>query len=363
MKKKLILSTLYLLIGGSFLGTSQNLVVWPGDVNSNGIVNNIDFLGLGLAYNAIGPARNLQSTNFQPILASPWAGSFADGINYAHADCNGDGLVNFNYDAFPIFNHYNSTHGIVEPDLIIAGMATDYAITFGDSMSSFNVLSGQNVEIPIHLGNFNQPIEDFYGIAFSIYVEPTFINPATIEVDMTEISWANPDNDRISASFSPAIARKDVALVRTDHNDKNGHGRIGKLRFIVIDDVVGLQGKMNIIIDSIRMVDKFGNFIAVAGDTLVVNVNLESSPITNLPNEALQNLQVIPNPANQYFSLKTNISIEHITISNMIGEVLLEKYNYNQEEKISVASMPSGVYLLKIEAKSGVLYQKIIVSH
>jgi Secretion system C-terminal sorting domain len=363
MKKKLVLSVIYFLFVGSFLGMSQSLVVWPGDVNSNGVVNNIDFLGLGLAYNSIGPARNLQSTNFQPIIASPWAGSFADGTNYANADCNGDGLVNFLYDAFPIFDHYDSKHGLLEPDIFMVGTSIDYALTLGDLPTMNNVISGQNVELPILLGNINHPIEDFYGIAFSIHIDPTYIDPSTVEVDMTETSWANPDNDRISASFSPQTTRKDVALVRIDHNDKNGYGRIGKLNFIVIDDVVGLHGQLRVILDSIRMIDKFGDMIAVEGDTLILNVNFDSSPISNLPREEVQNLEIFPNPANQYFSLKTNISIEHITLSNMIGEVLLEKYNYNQEEKISVATVPFGVYLLKIETKSGVLYQKIIISH
>ena len=73
---------------------SQN-IIWPGDINNNGVVNEVDMLFWGIAYGQTGPSRMpMDSTFIGYPFDSLWAQSFPMGPNYAYADANGDGVVN-----------------------------------------------------------------------------------------------------------------------------------------------------------------------------------------------------------------------------------------------------------------------------
>ena len=63
--------------------TSAQLV-WPGDVNNNGIVNEVDLLTLGKAFGAAGPSRGETNLIWQgEEIIEQWEGTFPNGLNYA----------------------------------------------------------------------------------------------------------------------------------------------------------------------------------------------------------------------------------------------------------------------------------------
>ncbi len=70
----------------SFSAQSQ-YVVYPGDADANGVVDERDIIPIGLYFGITGPARNA-GTNFEPQLAEKWLPRMA-----TFADCNGDGII------------------------------------------------------------------------------------------------------------------------------------------------------------------------------------------------------------------------------------------------------------------------------
>jgi hypothetical protein len=72
-------------------------------------------------------------------------------------------------------------------------------------------------------------------------------------------------------------------------------------------------------------------------------------------------LQVHPNPAsNEVFVQHTN-GISSLVLCDLLGNILLEEKG--QVEKISVSSVPNGVYLLKaLDAKGNLSTQKLIIA-
>ncbi|MEO0470179.1 MAG: S8 family serine peptidase, partial [Bacteroidota bacterium] len=78
--------------------------IWPGDVNLDGIVSPMDFLVLGLANQQSGPSRSNAETDWAAQQGFDWSASFAPahplaaGVNFKHADCDGNGLVNLAVD-------------------------------------------------------------------------------------------------------------------------------------------------------------------------------------------------------------------------------------------------------------------------
>lgn len=77
------------LLDGSFDICIRGPLVWPGDTNNDGIVNQADWLPIGIYYGQTGPARLSASTTWFGQHATRWQtdpATFADG--------NGDGEVN-----------------------------------------------------------------------------------------------------------------------------------------------------------------------------------------------------------------------------------------------------------------------------
>jgi hypothetical protein len=67
---------------------------------------------------------------------------------------------------------------------------------------------------------------------------------------------------------------------------------------------------------------------------------------------------VYPNPANGFIniSLASNIFLETVTITNILGQIVIESAN----EKINIASLANGVYDVKINTTAGQFHKKII---
>ena len=54
-----------LLVALILWSVSASGQVWPGDVNNNGVVNNVDLLYLGFAHGHVGPARPGPSSQWE----------------------------------------------------------------------------------------------------------------------------------------------------------------------------------------------------------------------------------------------------------------------------------------------------------
>jgi hypothetical protein len=63
-------------------------VVWPGDANQDGAVDESDVLAIAMHYGMTGPERPDTSMTFTPHASHQW-----DELGAAHADVNGDGIV------------------------------------------------------------------------------------------------------------------------------------------------------------------------------------------------------------------------------------------------------------------------------
>ena len=83
-----------LLLAVSLSAQQDSVRVWPGDANNNGAVNEVDVLYWGAAFGRTGPPRSPIDVLFVGYPFNPWNITFWNGVDYAHADCNGDGEVN-----------------------------------------------------------------------------------------------------------------------------------------------------------------------------------------------------------------------------------------------------------------------------
>ncbi|MEW5768374.1 MAG: PKD domain-containing protein [bacterium] len=87
-----------------------DFVVWPGDTNNDGRVNEIDILPLGSYWLRSGPPRASASSTWQAQTATPWSPE----IGATYADANGDGEVN-EKEVIPIGLNWEKTHNGSSP--------------------------------------------------------------------------------------------------------------------------------------------------------------------------------------------------------------------------------------------------------
>jgi len=133
--------------------------VFPGDANSDGIVNNTDVLYVGISYGAIGPLRADTSTaaNFSasfPWLQSNGLANLPSGINIQHSDCDGNGIID-RQDISVISRNYNrrsNKSGISE-----CMDVNDIPLYFTVPDS---IPVGSTVSVEVNLGNNQVPAQD-----------------------------------------------------------------------------------------------------------------------------------------------------------------------------------------------------------
>ncbi|MEL7534170.1 MAG: hypothetical protein AAFN10_22895 [Bacteroidota bacterium] len=207
--------------------------VWPGDANDDLIANNFDLLALGQAFGSGGPARPNASLNWQAQSVSSWASNLPSGVNYAHTDTDGSGVVNQD-DTLAINLNYGLTHnktsGFAQfgaPPLLIIPEQNSYQ-------------SGDTAYASIELGLDTLIADSVYGIAFTINYDPSLVEMGSVQIDYAN-SWLGIKNQNMLtlAKDDHANGRVDLALVRNDQINQSGFGQIAKIRVVMIDDISG----------------------------------------------------------------------------------------------------------------------------
>lgn len=151
------------------MSTAQ--IIWPGDVNNNGVVNGIDVLFAGIAYGSDGPERPDGSSDWEGQPAGDsWSDNFPGGLNFAYADCDGNGEVEEDDIEVTIKNNFFLTHGTLVPDEYSNGIP-------GQAPRAADAPKHKCINRPVNsfdlwLGDEEHPVQDFYGIAISMKYNP-----------------------------------------------------------------------------------------------------------------------------------------------------------------------------------------------
>lgn len=364
-----------LIIGGLLLlfAKSQAQQMWPGDINNNGIVNHVDLLYLGNAIGTVGPARLDMGIEWEakdvPVL---WPQDFPNGVNYAYADCDGNGVID-QEDFNAIEFNYDFTHGTLLPDDFDTGISgASPSLFFGEPFDP--IFEGGVGLVPIVFGTEDLPVDDFHGVAYTIRYDPSIIQIGFFpfpEPDLFEEDWLDIDNgDEPLAVFNPNMTegKLEVAITRTNGGlTMTNFGNFGAVFIIIVDNVVGLgadEVMTEMYIEDIKLFDELGTSTAVLGDSIPLTIY--NDDIINSTSEKLEeSIQVYPNPVNDLLVIQSkNALIEQIELFDVTGhrvEFLPGLSDYNL--RISSENYPSGIYNLRIQTTNGQLSKKVVIQH
>jgi hypothetical protein len=347
--------------------------IWPGDINNNGIVNNIDVLYWNLAREATGPVRDGGSADWiGQDITELWGEEFPDGLNFAFADCNGDGVVDDD-DLAIIRDNFGLTHGLVSSDEYFLGEAGQDPLLLLEAENP--VTSGGATEIlPLSLGEVGDSVYNFMGIAFTINFDPENIKNSmggsnqNFNFAFTPDSWVNgpipgPQLGRFFLHVDDEAGVAQVAILRRNANNlvEAAAGRVGQFSIVMEDIIVGLT---TLEIDSIRMVDNQLNSTKIAPSSVL----LAEDPALQTAAEdlAAETLRLYPNPTNAWLTLELNAApdtyIQQVDVYTMSGQQLtrLTAARPAPTVMIDLSTLPDGMYLLKIKTDRGFILRKAV---
>lgn len=100
------------------------------------------------------------------------------------------------------------------------------------------------------------------------------------------------------------------------------------------------------------------NSVNDAGWTAMINCTIVEAT-HELANEFFH---IYPNPINEgLLIIKSEISIEEVQLTNLNGQIIFSKVGKGKKETIDTTGLNAGIYVLMIQTKSGINYQKIQV--
>ncbi|MEM9921305.1 MAG: T9SS type A sorting domain-containing protein [Bacteroidota bacterium] len=350
---------------------TANDCVWPGDTDTNKVVNNFDLLNIGIGFGQSGPMRANASFAWGPQPAVDWPQSTPlTMVNYKHIDTDGDGLIGFG-DTTAIPQNWGQVHmAIADPIISDREDSPPFYVT-PDTVFPNAVLS-----LPVVLGETDFPAENVYGVAFSLTYDADKVVPGSARLSFTN-SWLGAiQSDMISIQKDfHDNGQIDIAVTRIDGQNMTGFGTLAEL-FITIEDDIFVIGNGGTIhnrgergepltfqITNVRMIDFQQNEMMVEALETAVTIN---NPLTSTEDvlHHSSGISIFPNPAKQRLSIRSDRhSLKQLQLLNSNGQLLMERQLSGDRTDLNLKQFPQGTYFLKALTMEGWSVHRFIIIH
>ena len=331
--------------------TTQNDEVWPGDANSDGVVTNSDALYLGLAFNQTGPNRPAATLNWVGQPCPDWTFDFAlNNVNLKHADCDGNGIINFD-DTLAIDFNYQNTHNKFE------GVSADGTPPIWVEASPDTVGLEQAIDIVIHLGTDAQPVDSLHGVAFSLTFDETKLTSNGLSIDYDNCVLGTAGNDVLTFQknlFNDGMI--DFAISRNTLQNFQGYGPIVHARIVTTDNLSGVHA-VRFGISGVVALTASENEVELAAipDTVIIDPTK-----VGIEENALANVLIYPNPATDILNISGLEGTGSIMVFNAVGqEMMIVPFNNSERMKLNLSELVSGVYFVQIRMENGIVTHKL----
>ena len=372
MLKILRNSILILLIGIPFCSWSQ-VEVWPGDVNNNGIVDMIDVQWFTYAQSVMpfGFPRSQPEMGFEwePKDAPTWFLAFPNGLDFANADCNGDGHL----DDLDFFIIVYANYQFVNPPI--------ETIPFTDPQPGIDIpmhietFQEENYEDEggfaiINIGNMDMPAVDCYSLSFILDFDHNIIDTNSIQLSFIT-DWTiqgMPFGPNYSAVRSIQPGKLECVVSSTNgmplFNNGISTDVLALVGYIIEEDVIGIMEDpvdTDISISRIYYLNDSVRFVPVVGDTTTLTVY----PTTTSTKEQIwdRHVQIMPNPSSGLFNLVSHdwSKFESYRVLDIRGQVILESELPSRIYfQVNLLNYSDGVYQIQFIGKTTLLTKKVV---
>lgn len=329
--------------------------VWPGDANSDLTCNMYDILPIGLGYGDTGPVRSNATLAWVAQPATDWASSFISGVNYKHADCNGDGVID-NQDTTAISQNYGFTH----PLRLSHGNQAEsvnqlYLVASRDSAGPTDTF-----QVRAFLGTSMNPVSSIYGIAFRISFNSLLVDSLSSSLSFIPSGLGVPGNNLLTfvrpdwnAGFVDAVA------VRTDHLDGFSDSLIAVFDVVIVDNV-SARTICNFQVQDIKGVTSDGliQYFIPSSDSVDISQSTSSVPWNTLAG----GIYLFPNPARDEVVVTNSLKLEGtIQILDMTGRIVKNYPMGSLNCTLDVSGLPQGSYIFRLETPKGIAVKNLSI--
>ena len=303
-------------------------------------------------------------------LQSFGATSFFSGLNHAYADCDGDGEIGED-DFEVVSDNFGETQPTVTPDVFASGVGgVDPELKLTNLTGAVGL--GSTVDFALDLGDGTLPVNDFYGIAFTVNYDPGIFDEEDLELELTEGTWITTmtgddfeDLELLEVEDQmPGVVH--FAITRNDQMPITGGGEIGRFSIVVEDVIVGLMTDTTTLIqiDKVRMITDDMTEVLIVPDTFPLTITDGTTGVSN--KDIDKEIIITPNPT----SGLTKITLPLTTILNtklydFIGNeipVQIEQGSSNEVIVQPYSSIPNGIYILSVLSEKGIISRTISIA-
>jgi hypothetical protein len=363
--------------GYVFSGSAEELCnytdcVFPGDANRDGEANVYDLLSIGVGYNKAGPERQAlnsvpASIAWSPQFSPDWDFLTADGINYKHLDCNGDGIVN-EFDVWAIESNYSPSDGVITA---VAPGAPMYWLDFQWDTIVVDDNSPAYVEIEAALmaGNSQTPVNNLRGFALQLDYPEELVRENGVEADYFDnsilggsnlILWMQQDHFLEGGILDLGFVKKQGLT--------SGNGKIADLKFIVISDVIGRSESytpFKVQVKNVFAINPNGEMLTVQlpqEDATVIVVNKKTTATSE--NKLESRISIFPNPAKTELTVSfEKLQAHRLQVCNALGQQVFLQDLLFDKTTLNVSDWQPGIYWLKIHTTAGIANKHVVIEH
>ncbi len=326
--------------------------VWPGDANSDGEVTNTDALWVGLAFDQTGPVRPDASLAWEGQPAPDWNFNFSqNNVNLKHADCDGNGVVNF-ADTVAISQNYGQTHGKTEN-----GLAGNFPALWVEAVPD-TVGESQAVNITVHLGTATQPVDSLHGIAFTLTWDETLVTANGLHIDFADNVLGAVGSDVLTLQMPfPADGQADLAISRTTLENFSGYGPLVNARIVTTDNLSGIH-ELRIGVSGITAItaNEFPVELASVPDTVIIDPDH-----VGIGEAFGADLGMHPNPTDgivRLDGLSGNMTVE---VVDATGRTISRSGNNGGATLLlDLSEQPDGFYMVRLSGRDGVAVRRLV---
>ena len=331
--------------------------IWAGDANQDGVVNIEDIFPIGDNMGQYGSKRQSLQNGWYPQSTNNWKPVTLGVADPKYADTNGDGIISV-ADTAAILKYYGNTSTLY-PERIAEESKIQTFLVSGVS----SVRGGDMIEILVLLGSSEYPAIDTRGLSFAVNYNQK-IDENTLTVDFGRFNWLSRYDAFLTASKIPQKGTVDAAIVRSRDRGASGHGEVGKIRAIVVEDQVGFQDvqkpAVRINLNNVVLVGSNGRLTQVKGSELVIPLAVTKK------DEPLKDTDVLsfPNPTSDFveFYLNGYNTIQSIRILDMRGREVKRQMNVNgKQTRINLDDLTNGLYMAEVMTDKGRVVKKVQV--
>ena len=350
--------------------------LWPGDVNSNGIVDGYDLILNGVAVAQelnSGPRRDRESIWWHPFSSQDWDEEVC-GINAKNFDIDGGGLIDSSDFVYNVCNlGYELPDYQEEKIETLDSSVLNLKVSFNEDSVDYATgnFFDRIILFTTTLGDIDEPLaESIHGLSyemrvdshyFSIFGNESAVDPEGLFQYKSQFEYSERDE------LGFIIIDQDLPLTLSNFNGRDQVDGFPIIRtdYILRDNLTtnNPDGRdtLNVRFFNIKAINAAGEKIdvGVISDELIL-YNLTFDPDLILSDayiiQEVNSLSIYPNPVGDHLYVTLEeVDSGSITIYNIQGQLLLQEKIINDNQlRIEIFGLSAGMHILRYMNQDGV---------